>query len=185
MRLSEMEGMFEGRAVLVLGGGPSLVGDVSVLGVRGVFEDAVKVGVNHHAAAVGLHPDYVVFYDDLRRWPVYWDLVRESGAVRVAREAELSDVEVDVKLWLGSGSGTWAASLACYWGGDPVVLCGMDLYQGERKHCHDLAQYPNPIWNVPLDVQLWNWGRAKKFCPGWERIRVVSGPLGDVFGVLT
>ena len=207
-RLSELKGRYEGVPGLVLGGGPSLVGDVNAAiewwrncdqrfenisrpGLGMTVTLPILIGVNHHAIQVGMRPDYVVFWDDLSMGGFetrpYMNLIDESGAVRVSPHEGVSDVVVDLdrdEMWVGSGSGCWGAWFGCWLGCDPVILCGMDLYQGERLFCHGLDQPDNPMWHVSLEVQVWNWGRAKGRCEGWERIRAVSGPLTGIFPIL-
>ena len=90
-----------------------------------------------------------------------------------------------------------------------LALCGMDCYQGESLYPHDVAYPKSPIHEVPLKSQVWvsqfskigigdsREGALPRLTPvihslglrmvGRDtslRLRVVSGPLMEVFGGL-
>jgi hypothetical protein len=65
---------------------------------------------------------------------------------------------------------------------NPVILCGMDCYQGEVMYCHPRPDFHHPVFDAPLEAHLERWRQAFSACPHPERIRAASGPLVDVFG---
>ncbi len=86
-----------------------------------------------------------------------------------------------MEVWTGFYSSNTAAWFACWMGCDPVILCGMDLYQGERAYFHEYEDKPQ--FHYPLEHHLQPWiEEAKSRLPGWERVRAMSGPLVNVFG---
>ena len=76
-------------------------------------------------------------------------------------------------------SGYFAAWCAWYLGGDPVILCGMGLYQGKKFYL-DSDNTPKKDAGT-LNFQKKEWGRIFDYCENLN-IRAVSGPLIDVFG---
>ena len=81
--------------------------------------------------------------------------------------------------WIGEYSSSLATWLACWLGCEPVLLCGMDCYQGQRSPDAD----PRDLaYTYPLEQHLKFWRQAFERCPHAERIRAMSGPLVEVFG---
>lgn len=67
-------------------------------------------------------------------------------------------------------------------GCNPVILCGMDCYQGENKYFHPYND-DVPSFHYPLDFHLRPWKEdARHLCPHPERLKAMSGPLMNVFG---
>jgi hypothetical protein len=100
----------------------------------------------------------------------------------VSQLAGQGDVDLSgIPYWDGGFSASLATWLACYLECDPVLLCGMDCYQGEQKYF-----YPNdfchPAQNYPLENHLEAWRPALRYCPSSWRIKAVSGPLMEIFG---
>jgi hypothetical protein len=81
--------------------------------------------------------------------------------------------------WEGSFSSHLATWLACWMGCDPVLLCGMDCYQGKRSAD---ANPRDNAYNIPLEEHLAGWRQAFEKCPNADRIKTVSGPLIYIFG---
>ena len=172
--MSELKDRYVGRAAAVLGGGPSLPSDMERLP-----EGCVLIAVNHHAQLL-CQPDFMVYNDhpsvnaDLLR------LVEDGRVMRVSNEPT-SDVIFDVEVWMGFYSSNTAAWFGVWLGCDPVILCGMDCYQGERKYFHEYVDGPHLHQEADHYLRPWTEdGRARLIHP--ERVRVMSGPLVPVFG---
>jgi len=175
--MSQYEGLFAGRPAAVLGGGPSLPGDMARLP-----DGCVLIAVNYHAFHL-CEPDFMVYNDAPDSDPVLWEAVRKPGrAVRVSQDSS-SDVEFDVPVWTGFYSSNTAAWFGLWLGCDPVILCGMDCYQGNEVYFHEYNRdYDPPCWHYPLEDHLRPWKEdGKNLLPHVERVRVMSGPLGTVF----
>lgn len=168
--------MGEVRAAAILGGGPSLPGDLEKLP-----NGCVLIAVNDHA----LHfcqPDYLVHLD--KRTDKYPELARALKNFRgqIVSPFDDSHVTLPKGWWDGGFSSTLATWFACWKGYDPVILCGMDCYQGEKKYCHPRPGFYHPVFDYPLENHLRSWRQAFKHCPTPERIRAMSGPLVEIFG---
>lgn len=175
--LSSLHNSRTHQPAAVLGGGPSLPADVSRLP-----EGALLIAANDHALHVGIQPDVMVINDLPSCKPQLLQAVMTFAGMRFSQHTEYSDVELDVDYWCEL-SGMTAAWLALFMGCDPVLLCGMDLYQGEAKYCHDQPERADKaIYKRTLEQHLKHWRKVYEHCPHPERIRAVSGPLVDVFG---
>lgn len=164
-----------GRAAAVLGGGPSLPVDLARLP-----EVCLLIAVNYHAQLL-CKPDFMVYNDHLEHVDAnLQDAIRRGDVTRVSSEPS-SDIAFDVEVWTGFYSSNTATWFALWLGCDPVILCGMDCYQGERAYFHDYEDKPH--FHYPLEHHIRPWIEDKNLLPGWERIRAMSGPLGAVFGL--
>ncbi len=173
-KISAFRDRFSGRPAAVLGGGPSLPADLQSLP-----SDCLLIAVNYHAFLF-CSPDFLVYNDQPESDPLLVAAVRDTTAVRVSPEPT-SDILFDVPVWTGSYSSNTAAWFALWMGCDPVILCGMDCYQGEVKYCHPYLDRPH--FHYPLDFHLRPWvEEARALCPHPERLRAMSGPLVGVFG---
>lgn len=176
MRMSELREKYAGRPAAVLGGGPSLPGDMQRLP-----EGCLLIAVNHHAFQL-CRPDYIVYNDHPEAWPdELRELIERGAATRVSPEPT-SDVIFDVPVWTGFYSSNTATWFALWCGCDPVLLCGMDCYQGERKYFHEYEDQPH--YHYPLEHHIRPWiEEGVNMLPHVERVRAMSGPLVDVFGL--
>lgn len=175
--LSTLKDKYHGRPAAVLGGGPSLPEDL-----KRVPKDAVMIAVNYHAFYhLDRTPDFMVYNDVPSTNPLQEQAVNEHKTVHVSPEPT-SDVVFDVPVWTGFFSSNTAAWFALWLGCDPVILCGMDCYQGPVKHCPP-SDYHSEMFEMPLDFYTRPWREdAKNELPNPERVRVVSGPLVEIFG---
>jgi hypothetical protein len=163
------------RPAAILGGGPSLPDDLKKLPW-----DCVLIGVNHHALKL-CKPDYLVFMDDPNKFP---DLQAgiDSFTGQIVCPFERSDVKLPKgQYWDGGFSSALATWFALWQGYEPVILCGMDCYQGEEKYFYKRDFY-HPVFDAPLADHVRAWRVALKKCPNPERIKAMSGPLVEVFG---
>lgn len=178
--LSSLHNSFTYRPAAVLGGGPSLTSDLKRLP-----QNTILIAVNDHA----LHfcaPDYLVFMDipNRQELPGLADAIEHFDGIKVSH-LPLSDVDLKsegIKHWDGGFTSTLATWFALYIGCDPVILCGMDCYQGEIKYSHPRPDFYHPVFDFPLENHLRAWRPAFKHCPNPERIRAMSGPLIEIFG---
>jgi hypothetical protein len=175
--IHDLKDVYAGRPGAVLGGGPSLPEDLSHVPAW-----AVLISVNQHALLIS-RADYLVFMDvphPLRHAELY-DAVKEFAGVKVSPQRDWSDVDLQGqrRIALGDYSGHLATWLALWMGCEPVILAGMDCYQGDEAYYY---KRPRPRKPKPtLKQALRGWMRVKEW-PGAERIRAVSGPLVEVFG---
>ncbi len=174
--MSDYKDRYVGRTAAVLGGGPSLPGDVARLP-----KGCLLIAVNYHAFQLaGCEPDFMVYNDYPESDPILAKAVRESKAIRVSPHPS-TDVQFDVDVWTGFYSSNTAAWFALWIGCNPVILCGMDCYQGERVYFHEYT-HDSPAFHYPLDDQLRPWKEdGKNRLPHLWRLRVMSGPLTSVF----
>lgn len=176
-----------GRRAVVMGGGPSLMEDLKILwnpggGLLGFspIQKDLQIAVNYHALVVGFRPQYMVYNDHPDSDPLLLRAVMDFEGTCVSPDPS-SEIEFDVAVWTGFYSSNTATWFALWLGCDPVVLCGMDCYQGERVYCHDYS-HDSPAFHYPLDDHLRPWyeeGMHK--LPHVERVQVMSGPLQMVF----
>jgi hypothetical protein len=174
MRLSELRDHFAGRPAAVLGGGPSLPADMARLPAG-----CLLIAVNYHALFLG-PVDFMVYNDTPDTDPELEKAVTAGQVTRVSPEPT-SDVLFDVDIWTGFYSSNTAAWFALWLGCAPVILCGMDCYQGEQKYFHPTDRDVLPF-HYPLYDHMRPWiedGRRR--LPHVERLRVMSGPLSQVF----
>ena len=175
IKMSACRDRYLGRPAAVLGGGPSLPEDLKRLP-----EGCLLIAVNHHAFHF-CRPDYMVYNDAPETNPLQEKAVREHRAIHVSPEPT-SDVLFDVDVWTGFFSSNTAAWFALWMGCSPVILCGMDCYQGPVKHCPP-STYHSEMFEFPLDFYTRPWIEEGRHClPHVERVKVMSGPLIELFG---
>lgn len=167
----------QGKPIAVLGGGPSLPADL-----KKVPPGAFLISCNHHAFEFTT-PHLWVY------WPcppiIKFRAHLEAHGPRVPGLSMNAAAEFaypdDRNFWHSGATGRIATWAACLLGGDPVLLCGMDLYQGAEIYpgvSSETAVAPG----VSIDDHLDKWECAHWRCEHPERIRAVSGPLVEVFG---
>jgi hypothetical protein len=176
IEMSSLQDRYIGRPAAVLGGGPSLPDDFARLPER-----CVLIAVNYHAFHL-CQPDFMVYNDQPESDPLLLEAVCNRKATLVSSDPT-SDIHFDVPVWTGFYSSNTAAWFALWMGCNPVILCGMDCYQGEAKYFHSY-QHDVPVFHYPLDHHLRPWyeeGKAR--LPHVERLRAMSGPLAQIFGL--
>lgn len=176
--VTDLHDKFTDRPAAVLGGGPSLPSDLARLP-----SDCILISVNDHAIHF-CKPDYLVFMDipNAQIFPDLAAAVDSFEGLRVS-QTPLSDIDIHcAEYWDGGFTSTLATWFALYLGCDPVILCGMDCYQGEVKYCHPRPDFYHPAMDYPIEMHLRGWRPASQNCPHPERICAMSGPLKTVFG---
>lgn len=174
--LSAMKDFYAGVPAAILGGGPSLPEDIKRLP-----KDCLMIAVNYHAFYHCEFVDFMVYNDVPSTNPLMEKAVAEHRAVHVSPEPT-SDILFDVpNVWTGHFSSNTATWFALWMGCDPVILCGMDCYQGAVKHCAP-SDYHSAMFDMPLDFYTRPWSEdCKNSVPHPERIRAMSGPLAEIF----
>ena len=177
LSLAQLKGMFTGRPAAVLGGGPSLSSDMKKLPA-----DCIRIAVNEHPFLIGVtDPDFLVFMDDLTQHPPLLAAVCGSSGIKVSPNLEQTHVDLrGLPHAIRRSSGIVAAWLGVWLGCDPVILCGMDLYQGDKKYCHE-DHSDRPIFRMPLAEHIKYWHSL----PDVTHLRALSGPLVNEFGTIT
>lgn len=174
IKMSELRDRFAGRPAVVFGGGPSLPEDL-----KRAPAEAIRIAVNYHAFKL-VPCDFMVYNDDPKEDPRLMQAVCELGTLRVSPHGS-SDVVFDVPVWTGFLSSNTAAWLGLWMGCDPVILCGMDCYQGARTYFHE-SDWDCPAFHYPLEHYTRPWTEeGRHLLPHVERLRVMSGPLGRIF----
>lgn len=173
--MSGMKGLHLYRKAAILGGGPSLPADMEKLPAG-----CLLIAVNYHALQI-CQPDYMVYNDDPQRDAKLLEAVKTTTAVKVSPQPS-SDVNFDMPVWTGFYSSNTAAWFGLWLGCNPVILCGMDCYQGEQKYFYPVEE-DKPLFHYPLEHHLRPWiEEAHNLCPNPQRLRAMSGPLVQVFG---
>jgi hypothetical protein len=181
LSVQKLKNIFNKIPVAVLGGGPSLPEDMNK-----IPNISIRISVNHHAALRYIC-DFMVFMDNPRKienkTPKLFSMIKDPGTwpVKVSTWSEYSEIVIDCACWDGGFSSSLATWLACYMGGNPVLLCGMDLYGNRQAYYHDSQSTNTRQHEYPLDNHLNAWRPALTHCPNPERIHAVSGPLTDIF----
>jgi hypothetical protein len=176
--MSSYKDKFKGRPAAILGGGPSLPNDMDKL-PKGCLLIAVNF---HYHLWSGKHPDFMVYNDHLEADDILRAEVEATEAIRVSPYGPTSDIEFDVEHWSGFYSSNTAAWFALWMGCNPVILCGMDCYQGAEVYCHEFQRDVGPA-HYPLEAHLRPWiEEGLKLLPHVERVKVMSGPLASIFG---
>jgi hypothetical protein len=189
MNISMLENCYAYCSAAILGGGPSLSSDLSRIPLpksagfgEGSGEGLLLFGCNDHALHVGIMPDYLVVNDDPACKPHLLQAVREFKGLVISPNKEYSDIDLSgVDYWhdLTSMTACW---LADFMGCAPIYLCGMDLYQGDVKYCHDKDDgITKAIYDRTLEQHINHWRKAFEKLPHPERLHAVSGPLMALF----
>ncbi len=173
-KMSQFKNKYAGRPAAVLGGGPSLPSDMEKLP-----DHCILIAVNYHALLL-CQPHFMVYNDHPGSDPLLAEAIQKDQVIKVSPEPS-SDIEFDVPVWIGFYSSNTAAWFALWMGCDPVILCGMDLYQGERAYFHEYIDRPH--YHYPLEHHLQPWiEEGRNLLPHYERVKVMSGPLVNIFG---
>jgi len=169
--IKQLRNAHTGLPAVIMGGGPTLQADLANVPVG-----AVVIQVNHHNPRPS-RADYLVFMDAPEKFPQLRMAIEATPAMLISTRREWTDVDLGgAKWWNGRFTGHLATWLGCWMGCDPVILCGFDCYQVRPPGSMDSA------YDMPLEKHLEEWRQAFERCPNPERIRVVSGPLLDIFG---
>lgn len=181
-RIEVLHDKYHGRPIAVLGGGPSLPDDLKALP-----DDTILIAVKDHAFRLVV-PDYWVFNDKPEKRANLFETINkypEIPRLSIWQNHSSFTYGRGATLWDGGFSSTTATWLACYMGGDPVILCGMDCYQGDMAYFYRAKMgrsVEHPVMYFPLVNHRSAWRGAFYHCPHSDRIKVASGPLVAIFG---
>jgi hypothetical protein len=179
IKLYDIQNKHKGQPAVILGGGPSLPEDL-----KRVPSEAVLFAVNDHAFHIGIRPDYMVTMDDPSIKPALYELAtKPAGYLRVNELLQYTDIDMRGVDRPDARSGIFAAWLAIFLGCRPILLTGMDLYQGAVKYCHNRDEFMGHkyIFDEPMETHLRDWRKLQRYW-GHQYIRAVSGPLVEIFG---
>jgi hypothetical protein len=177
LKMSNLQSRYEGKgiAAAILGGGPSLPNDLARLPMP-----CLLIAVNYHAMKF-CRPAFIVYNDQPEGDPELLKAFQDRTVIKVSPDPT-SDIKFDVPVWTGFYSSNTAAWFALWMGCDPVILCGMDCYQGDVKYCHPYTT-DQPSYHYPLDDHIRPWVEdGRNLLPNVERLKVMSGPLVNIFG---
>jgi hypothetical protein len=175
----DLQDSMAGRPAAILGGGPSLPADL-----QRVPPGSLLISVNQHALRL-VKADYLVFLDQPQQHPALYAAVQSFDGPRVTRIEAWADILIgsETAWWIKQLSGHVATWFGCWIGCEPVLLCGMDCYQGEQHYFYEREFVPRS-WtqHTDLDGHIKGWAEVTRRGPHPERIRAMSGPLVDLFG---
>ena len=169
----ELRGVHKGRPAVVLGAGPSLPEQL-----KDMPEGAILISINERPPLL-VDCDFIVFFD-FNTGP----LIENFSGARISPFKNFSDYWLGNDVWFNGFSGSMAIYLACYMGCDPVILMGMDCYQGDKEYFTDKepGSWKSTGCHSTLAEHLHAWRQAFKNCPNPQVIRAAGGPLVEVFG---
>lgn len=167
------------QSAAILGGGPSLPADLARLP-----EGCALIAVNNHAfyPIQFCEPHFMVYMDDPRKAPDLDQALQEFKGTIVCPFPESHVTLPKGQYYDGGFTSALAVWFALWSDYNPVILCGMDCYQGDVKYCHPRPDFDHPVLRYPLENHLRAWRIVSKHVPHPERIRAMSGPLVEVFG---
>lgn len=159
---------YAGRPVVAMGGGMSLPEHA-----ERCPSGSIWLSANEHGALLR-QVDYVVSACNPE------EKLKALGLPIIGRR-HWSDYRVpDWDEWkMGSNSGMAAAYVAWALGGHPVILAGMDCYQGGGTYFHDPKAKSSGL-RTSLDSYLERWGRVASIMSG-AVIRTCGGPTLSLF----
>lgn len=163
--MNHSRGIHTGRPGAILGAGPSLPEDL-----KGLPGNTVLFSVNHHALKL-VECDYAVYMDT--------HTANYLSGVKTISPWLGADIRITDGVMTNLTSPV-ASRIARIMDCAPVILCGMDLYQGDN-YFYDAAVFPAGA-RKSLAAHLTRWRWVFKNCPHPEKIRAMSGPLTELFG---
>ncbi len=176
--IQEYCNIHKNKPIAVLGGGPNVIEDVKRLP-----EGTIKISVNNHANKI-VACGYMVFLDNPDNCNPLLKGVNDFTGIRVTpgNKQKHGDISFNPEDFPAcSISSTFALWFAEYIGGNPVILCGMDLFQNKKQTHSDSepgVKYGN-IDLMTLGDHKKPWVNHK--CLRKENVYVCSGPLIGIF----
>jgi|GEM_PF-1551628 len=168
--VDQLRGLHAGRPIAVLGGGPSMPGDLEKI----AHLNPVLIGVNHHAILHGYPCEFMVFFDNPYRLSCLAKAA-QSVPVVITPYGDFATHVLDItytNYGMTSWLGVWLAELL---GASIILLCGMDCYSGKTPYF-----YPTKSeYAITIKDQLDFWKNV--FGKSTANIKSISGPLLNVF----
>lgn len=180
--LGDLAGAHLGRPILVMGGGPGLPDEAAEV----EHLQPLRISANGHGCRLqrdlGLRmPEYIVAVDDRHRstGEPMEPILRQWGVTIIGRQA-WADIRLPDALLRGitANAGMWAIAVAAVLGGAPILVAGIDCYQGPT-YWHD-AEAESCSRGRPLEDFL-DRMRALRAAIDPAPVRVLGGPLGEVW----
>lgn len=175
-----------GKPALVIGGGPSVATDLPR--IPG-WQEMYQISANDHGFRVeGARPQLIVCKDHSMKIPLarrnrepkrYMEPILREYGVPIASRQHWADYRMAAWRANGGNSGMLAISVAVMMGAAPVIVVGIDCYQG-ATYFHAAAED-----NVSLGRPLSYWERRltsfRDKLKG-SYVRALSGPVARTFG---
>lgn len=163
------------QPIAVLGAGEDLQKDVAQLP-----ENCIKIVANDKPLKFYPNPEYVFVISKALGEKVV-KTVDPSKTIVISTFDKYSDYTTNRQdIWYGAcGAGALATSLACHFGGNPIALCGFDLFR--KNHC-DGIERDNVEKKIELKTLINHWKQILNFHSNAKNIRVIGGsPLVEIF----
>lgn len=141
--LSGLKNIHGDRAVAIVGGGSTVINDLSF-----VPPDSVIISVNHYTHILDIECDYMVFADNPNARENIKEAMDRNHGKRVSIYQPWSDFDLDIQPYFIGMSITMAIWLACHVTSGKVYLCGVDCCTSNPTHFtgfHDEREYNKPI----------------------------------------
>jgi hypothetical protein len=178
--ITELLHRWEGKPILVIGGGPSVLRDLPNLKET----PACVISANEHGFKQKYFGVDLVTNVDKRHCMLkepMEKILRPLGGIIVNRH---SWADYRLPDWAMAGNtGMQAIALAAILGANPVIVTGMDLWNGGRVYFHDKGAKPlkfKPLKSALKRRSKERVGPLKVFCTG-ANIRPMSGALTEWF----
>lgn len=164
----ELEDIVDGGVALLLGGGPSLPAQLEAA------PDGFKISINQHGCIL-TRCDASLSLD---RKPVFHTRNAQDDVVVFHPRRDLSDIRL-TQFWHGGNSTMTAVWLADYMGFDTIIPLGIDMYAGGTYFWDEERRVGGS--HSSAEAHLAAWRKVKKNVPGHWKIRVMGGPLAEMF----
>lgn len=163
--LAELALKYSGRPIVAMGGGVNLPS-----GLEQCPETAIYLSANEHGAL--LQPvDFIVCLDQIE------EKLRQFSVPIIGRPHWC---DYRIQDWEDIGnSGVTAAWVAWVLGGHPIILAGMNCYQGGTYHHDPDARSTGNLRTLEDHEERWK--ALSGHLPG-AVVRSCSGPTVDIFG---
>jgi hypothetical protein len=166
---------------VVLGAGGNLKKDIGNLPYS--IDDCITISANNKPLKVYSNPNYIFTISESLCKEVQKDPNAEYS-FKISTLERYSDYLTNRKdIWYAApGAGALAVSLACHLSGNPILLCGFDLFR--KDHCDGISR--NVVEKtLSVDFFIERWSHIFDFHKNAVNIRVVGdSPLSQLFGKL-
>lgn len=163
LNISDLVHKHKGEAAVIIGGAPSRLSDQEFWPKQAVFISANDHGLKQTTC------NYSVCCEDLEH------RLRQHNVKVISRHSWADYRVFDKPI---PNSGVLAAYSAWVMGCAPIIITGVECYQG--KTYADDPKAHSSGFNVSLKDHLKRWG-ALRYMAMWGQFRCVSGPLVHVF----
>ena len=174
--IKELKNKHLNKPIAVLGSGADLKKDLEE-----IPDNCITITANDKPLIIKPDPDYIFVISKALAEKV-WKTTDATKIVRISTLVQYSDYIADREsIWYGApGAGALATSLALFLGGNPVLLCGFDLFR--KSHCDGVKR---DIVETKLDIEFFlnKWSKIFNFYTNACNIKAVGdSPLYRIFG---